>query len=78
MAAYLLRKLRDTIFTLLLVSVIVYYICVDTWQPRKDHCRCQCYTQIAFIEAELGLDQPLPIRFINYLFIDRQSRSLSV
>ncbi|MGI6078083.1 MAG: ABC transporter permease [Fastidiosipilaceae bacterium] len=69
MAAYLLRKLRDTIFTLLLVSVIVFIIfALIPGNPARIIAGVNATPEkVAFIEAELGLDQPLPIRFINYL-----------
>ncbi|HHX38180.1 MAG TPA: ABC transporter permease [Clostridiaceae bacterium] len=69
MAAYLLRKLRDTVFTLLLVSIIVFIIfALIPGNPARIIAGVNAAPEkVAFIEAELGLDQPLPVRFINYL-----------
>lgn len=69
MGQYILRKLRDMVLTLALVVVLVFLMfSVISGNPARIMAGVNASPEkVAVIEAQLGLDQPLPVRFVRYV-----------
>lgn len=69
MGRYVLRKLSDMVLTLALVIVLVFLMfSVISGNPARIMAGVNAAPEkVAVIEAQLGLDQPLPVRFVQYV-----------